>query len=50
MNDPAAEARRWLNTAERAELESAIVPALLGIGYALLAVRDEVDSLRRLQP
>jgi hypothetical protein len=40
--DEAVEARRWLNTAERADLEAAMIPALLGIGHALLAIAGEL--------
>lgn len=36
------EARRWLNTAERADPDQAAVPALIAIGHALLAINEAI--------
>lgn len=46
MPDHADEARRWLHIAERADLTEASVPALLGIGNALLAILGKLEAMR----
>lgn len=42
--DYIAQARRWLNTAERSDLSEATVPALIGIGNALLAIAEKMEA------
>jgi hypothetical protein len=38
-----AEARRWLNVAQRCESELTAGIAMIGIGYALLAIAEKLN-------